>query len=226
MNASSMLSHASPVVIFIVLGLIGVSILSWAITFWSYSFNLKEAKRAKVLEEVVEAKVIDDIAKTIDERYFTDRTFSVLFWKVRKELSRGRKLSLSESMAKHQVIMETIRNFSETYEKKLSRGKNIQATMATLAPYVGLVGTVWGILNAFVAMGEVSNVSFTELAPAIGEALIATAIGLVAAISASFGQNVITSFSEDSTDVFKNSSERFLNAYTLSRVNESRGHEE
>ncbi|ELP6119151.1 TPA: hypothetical protein I7730_14380 [Vibrio vulnificus] len=225
MNASSMLSHASPVVILIVLGLIGVSILSWAITFWSCSFNFKEAKRAKVLNEVVEGKVIEDITKSLDERYLTDRTFEVIFSKTKVELSKGKALSLNEAMAKHQIIMETISNFTETYEKRLSKGKNMQATMATLAPYVGLVGTVWGILNAFVAMGEVANVSFTELAPAIGEALIATAIGLVAAISASFGQNMITSISEHSADRFKNSSERFLNAYTLKRVNESRGNQ-
>lgn len=71
----------------------------------------------------------------------------------------------------------------------LSDRLNILATIGSVAPFVGLFGTVWGIMRAFIAIGATQNTSLAVVAPGIAEALFATAIGLFAAIPAVIGYN-------------------------------------
>lgn len=68
--------------------------------------------------------------------------------------------------------------------RKITRGTNILATIGSTAPFVGLFGTVWGIMNAFIGISETKTTSLAVVAPGIAEALLATAMGLVAAIPA------------------------------------------
>jgi biopolymer transport protein TolQ len=63
------------------------------------------------------------------------------------------------------------------------------ATVGSTSPYIGLFGTVWGIMNSFRALGEIKNATLANVAPGISEALIATAIGLFAAIPAVIAYN-------------------------------------
>ena len=63
------------------------------------------------------------------------------------------------------------------------------ATVGSISPYIGLFGTVWGIMNSFMALGDVKNATLANVAPGIAEALIATAIGLFAAIPAVVAYN-------------------------------------
>ena len=72
---------------------------------------------------------------------------------------------------------------------KLETGLNFLATVGSTSPYVGLFGTVWGIMISFHALGNVANASIAMVAPGISEALIATAMGLFAAIPAVVGYN-------------------------------------
>ena len=76
------------------------------------------------------------------------------------------------------------------------------ATVGSTAPYVGLFGTVWGIMNSFIALSDVQQATLAMVAPGIAEALIATAIGLFAAIPAVIAYNRLS-----------NQSERLLNRY-------------
>ncbi|MCV5233120.1 MotA/TolQ/ExbB proton channel family protein, partial [Escherichia coli] len=63
------------------------------------------------------------------------------------------------------------------------------ATVGSISPYIGLFGTVWGIMHAFIALGEVKQATLSMVAPGIAEALIATAMGLFAAIPAVMAYN-------------------------------------
>ena len=74
---------------------------------------------------------------------------------------------------------------SENVERNLT----FLATAGSTAPFIGLFGTVWGIMNAFIALGEVQQATLAMVAPGIAEALIATAIGLFAAIPAVIAYN-------------------------------------
>jgi biopolymer transport protein ExbB len=68
--------------------------------------------------------------------------------------------------------------------QRVSRGAGILATIGATAPFVGLFGTVWGIMNAFIGISESQTTNLAVVAPGIAEALLATALGLVAAIPA------------------------------------------
>ncbi|TAJ52024.1 MAG: protein TolQ, partial [Nevskiaceae bacterium] len=71
-------------------------------------------------------------------------------------------------------------------------GLSMLATVASASPYVGLFGTVWGIMSAFIAIGNVKQASLAMVAPGIAEALIATAMGLFAAIPAMIAFNFLS----------------------------------
>ena len=77
--------------------------------------------------------------------------------------------------------------------ERLEGGLAFLATVGSTSPYVGLFGTVWGIMNAFIAIGNVKQATIAMVAPGIAEALIATAMGLFAAIPAVIGYNIFTS---------------------------------
>ena len=79
----------------------------------------------------------------------------------------------------------------------LESGLTTLASIGSVAPYVGLFGTVWGIMNAFIGLAQVDQVTLATVAPGIAEALIATAIGLFAAIPAVLAFNHYTSKSEE-----------------------------
>ena len=78
----------------------------------------------------------------------------------------------------------------------LEKGLNFLATASSASPFIGLFGTVWGIMNAFTAIANEGNTNLTVVAPGIAEALFATALGLVAAIPATIFYN---KFSNDLT---------------------------
>jgi biopolymer transport protein ExbB len=77
--------------------------------------------------------------------------------------------------------------------RAMARGTGVLATIGATAPFVGLFGTVWGIMNSFTAIAASGNTSLPVVAPAIAEALFATAIGLVAAIPATIAYNKFSS---------------------------------
>ena len=85
-------------------------------------------------------------------------------------------------------VKDRVRSILERVEmqaaKRLRRGTGVLATIAATAPFVGLFGTVWGIMNAFIRISETKSTNLAVVAPGIAEALLATAIGLVAAIPA------------------------------------------
>ena len=76
--------------------------------------------------------------------------------------------------------------------RRISRGTGLVATIGATAPFVGLFGTVWGIMNAFIGISEAHTTNLAVVAPGIAEALLATALGLVAAIPAVVIYNHLT----------------------------------
>lgn len=83
------------------------------------------------------------------------------------------------------------------------------ATVGSISPYIGLLGTVWGIMTAFIALGQVKQATLQMVAPGIAEALIATAIGLFAAIPAVVGYNRFSAKVEKIENAYGNFMEEF-----------------
>ena len=99
----------------------------------------------------------------------------------------------SESRAERRERIERAMRAALSAElKRLERGLPVLATTGSAAPFIGLFGTVWGIMNSFSAIAASQDTSLSVVAPGIAEALFATAIGLVAAIPAVIGYNKLT----------------------------------
>lgn len=79
-------------------------------------------------------------------------------------------------------IMARLERVQTTLSSNMNQGTGVLATVGSVAPFVGLFGTVWGIMNSFIGIAETQTTSLAVVAPGIAEALLATAIGLVAAI--------------------------------------------
>ena len=94
----------------------------------------------------------------------------------------------------------------EKYENKLT----FLATVGSVAPFIGLFGTVWGIMNSFQSIAISRNTSLAIVAPGIAEALFATALGLLAAIPAVVAYNKFTSSSRKFTQKLENFTQTFL----------------
>tara|TARA_Y100001958_G_C20658602_1_gene183362 strand:- start:166 stop:489 length:324 start_codon:yes stop_codon:yes gene_type:complete len=93
---------------------------------------------------------------------------------------------------------------------KISKGFTFLATVGSTAPFIGLFGTVWGIMNSFQSIAISRNTSLAIVAPGIAEALFATALGLLAAIPAVIAYNKFNNDSIKYTQRLENFSKRFL----------------
>ncbi len=94
--------------------------------------------------------------------------------------------------------------------ERLEGGLSLLATIGSVSPYVGLLGTVWGIMSAFISIGSAKQASLAMVAPGIAEALIATAIGLFAAIPAVVAYNFFTRSIESLENRFSTFSEEMV----------------
>jgi biopolymer transport protein TolQ len=103
---------------------------------------------------------------------------------------QGARIDADDALA---AVQRQMRVAMARETEKLEGGLSLLATIGSTSPYVGLFGTVWGIVNAFVAIGNVKQATLASVAPGIAEALIATAIGLFAAIPAVIAYNFFVS---------------------------------
>jgi biopolymer transport protein TolQ len=134
------------------------------------------------------------------------------FVRLRKGNSNGQALVDGTYRAMRVVLSREV----EELESRLP----FLATAGSISPYIGLFGTVWGIMNAFIALGEVKQATLDMVAPGIAEALIATAIGLFAAIPAVIAYNRFSHQVEKLENGYANFMEEFsaiLNRQALSQ---------
>ncbi len=178
--------------------LIYFSVVSWAIIFYKllqvYRAN-KESER--FLEFFWKSKRFDTISSQLDR--FPNSPLSIMFNEGYTELKK-----LMETGGEQQIddpsvistegggidnISRALRRATTSEITRLEKYTTFLATTGSTAPFIGLFGTVWGIMTAFKGIGESGSASLAVVAPGIAEALIATAIGLVAAIPAVMGYN-------------------------------------
>jgi biopolymer transport protein TolQ len=182
--------NASIVVQLVLVSLVLASITSWTMIF-DRSRVLKRARRA---------------ADDFEQRFWSGGDLSALYRDLEqdkrginglasifragfREYVRLRKGDNRDSMA---VLQGTERSMRVALSRELDRlevNLPFLATVGSTSPYVGLFGTVWGIMNAFHALGNVKQATLALVAPGISEALVATAIGLFAAIPAVIAYN-------------------------------------
>ena len=127
-------------------------------------------------------------------------------------------LALVEKRNRPKAELKEIADSAIDWEvTKLQRKLTVLGTLGSITPFIGLFGTVWGIMNAFTGLSSLENVSIAVVAPGIAEALVATAIGLFAAIPATAAYNYFANRIERISNRFESFSEEFLNILARQR---------
>lgn len=122
---------------------------------------------------------------------------------------------LTDRIDLHEWITMSLQRSVDAVNSKLSSGMSFLATVGSTAPFVGLFGTVWGVLNALIAIGVAGQASIDRVAGPVGEALIMTAIGLAVAVPAVMGYNWLLRRNKSLQDGLRNFSSD-LHAYLVS----------
>lgn len=186
----SLISNASFVVQLVMLALLSASVTSWVLIFQRGSM-LRAAKKA--LEGFEErfwsgidlSKLYRQAGSNPDPDSGAEQIFRAGF----KEFSRLRQQPGMDPDAVMDGVSRAMRVAISREEEKLEQSLPFLATVGSTSPYVGLFGTVWGIMNSFRGLAKVQQATLATVAPGIAEALIATAIGLFAAIPAVIAYN-------------------------------------
>ncbi|MEQ9942609.1 tol-pal system-associated acyl-CoA thioesterase [Pectobacterium aroidearum] len=183
-----MYQHADAVVKTVMIGLLLASVITWAI-FFSKSVEMSGAKRRLRREYLAleQAKTLDDALETADA-FKTGSVAQQLLVDAQNELELSAR-SDDNNGIKERTAFRLERRVAAT-GRHMGRGNGYLATVGAVAPFVGLFGTVWGIMNSFIGIAQTQTTNLAVVAPGIAEALLATAIGLVAAIPAVVIYNV------------------------------------
>lgn len=180
--------QAGIVVKLVMLGLIGASVWTWAIVVDKYISYGKARRALDNFEQVFwSGQSLEELYRTLSERQ--NAGMSAIFvaamreWK--KSFERGARAPMGLQMRIDRAMDVTLARETETLEARLGS----LATIGSAAPFIGLFGTVVGIMTSFQAIAGSSSTNLAVVAPGIAEALLATAIGLVAAIPAVIAYN-------------------------------------
>jgi biopolymer transport protein TolQ len=181
---------ASLVVQLVLLILVLASVLSWAAIF----DRSRVVRRARDAADNFEAKFwsggdLSALYRELGQEEKTLTGLAAIFRNGFKEYVRLRKTDPNDTMA---VILGAERSMRVALSREMDRlesNLSFLATVGSTSPYIGLFGTVWGIMHAFHALGNVQQATLALVAPGISEALVATAIGLFAAIPAVVAYN-------------------------------------
>lgn len=182
--------HASFVVQLVLLVLVLASILSWTMILDRGRVLGKARRSANAFEERFwSGGDLSALYKDLSSNEKASHGLAAIFRAGFQEFVRLRKIEGNDTMAILQGAERSMRVAVSREMDRLESNLAFLATVGSTSPYVGLFGTVWGIMHAFHALGNVDQATLALVAPGISEALVATAIGLFAAIPAVIAYN-------------------------------------
>lgn len=177
----------------VILILIFCSFWSWRILFVKF-FLLRRLYRLSVGFEKqfqMQGKTLQSIYENLCQK--PREPFAALLKIALQEIAKMPSKDLARKESLKSDIEELLLRAAQKEMMRLKQGIDFLASIASSAPFIGLFGTVWGIMNSFEAIARAGNTNLTVVAPAISEALFATALGLFVAIPASLAYNKIAS---------------------------------
>ncbi len=187
--------HASAVVKFVMLILLAASVYGWYLIAKLEILHKKINQEDQHFEQVfwsgAELKTLFQNAQINPNKRGHEAIFFEGFSEFVKLRQKG--VSREERLAGTERMLRVSLSRQQT---PLEQGLPLLASIGSVSPYIGLLGTVWGIMNAFMGLSQVQQASLAAVAPGIAEALIATAIGLFAAIPAVLAFNRYSAKSE------------------------------
>ena len=187
--------HADIVVKAILLALIGASLWSWAIILdKSVRFTALGREANRFEDEVASGQPLEEVAAAAGERprHALPRMLQAALREWREARIKG-LLAGAQSDGQAAFLIQRIDRVLDSVaareSQRVEEGLGSLAIVATASPFIGLFGTVWGIMNAFQAIAISKNTNLSVVAPAIAQALFATAVGLATAIPAYIAYN-------------------------------------
>ena len=221
MNASADMSivtlvmNASPVVKCVLAILVLASLVSWATIFSKWCVLSRTLRETDGFEQRFWSganltKLLETASAHAKKTSAEERIFAA---------GMTEFLKLSEK-PESEMLSGVRRSMSAAFQREIDdlvRGLPLLASIGSVSPYIGLFGTVWGIMNAFTGLSTLENVSLAVVAPGIAEALVATAIGLFAAIPATVAYNSFATKLDRITNRFDSFSEEFMNILARQR---------
>nr|WP_283104922.1 protein TolQ [Shewanella marisflavi] len=185
-----MFLQASLLVKFVMLTLLALSVMSWAVIIQRRRLLTSARQRSLKFEDKFWSGVdLNKLYKELSARQESNTGLEAMFYAGFKEYAR---LSTLNGKVPEAVMDGSYRAMRVSLSRELEKLEThlpLLATIGSTSPYIGLFGTVWGIMNSFIALGAVENATLAMVAPGIAEALIATAMGLFAAIPAVIAYN-------------------------------------
>lgn len=209
LNFFDLVLQASLLVQFVMLLLLAVSIFSWAFIFErSKALNYARSEMKKFEDKFWSGVDLNNLYQELSARQSVQGMAS-MFCAGFKEFVRLRK---TVSIPAEAIMDGTFRAMRVALSREVDSLENrlpFLATAGSISPYIGLFGTVWGIMTAFIALGDVQQATLAMVAPGIAEALIATAMGLFAAIPAVIAYNRFSNQVEKLENSYGNFMEEF-----------------
>jgi biopolymer transport protein ExbB len=195
----ALIDHGTAVSYTILGILLLMSLVSWYITFTKYWDQYRLGKAARNVEKNFWSagsarEGADRLAKDDDFREIAE---SAIRAAAHHEGRLGDRISLRDWL--NMALTRAVDNLNS----KLSGGLSFLATVGSTAPFVGLLGTVYGILNALIKIGLSGQPSIDKVAGPVGEALIMTALGLVVAVPAVFAYNILLKRNKAIQDIMR-----------------------
>ena len=190
MSMLQLVLHASWVVQLVMLLLVGVSIASWAAIFR----KLFALKRVKALNDEFEKEFwsgtsLNDLFAAAAQNARLSGPMERIFASGMREYQKLRERRVTDASTLMDGARRAMRASYQREVDVVETNLSFLASVGSVSPYVGLFGTVWGIMHAFTGLASLQQVTLATVAPGIAEALVATAIGLFAAIPAVVAYN-------------------------------------
>jgi len=208
-----LISQSGPVALLVILILGGLSIGVWAIIFIKFKRNKKEAAAFDLwFKKMAKAESLKDINKIAKE--IKDCSLTKIARVCIKEIEGlAPYVSFASLEARTQLVEEAVER-SVDHEKHVNDKKlSFLALSSSVAPFLGLFGTVWGIMHSFLEIGNQGSANITVVAPGIAEALVTTIVGLSVAIPSSAAFNFFVAFNRKSEAYMYNFSSEILSLF-------------
>jgi len=211
MDLMTLVLTASPVVQAVMLILALMSVAVWAIAF----AKSNELRKSRLQAEQFEANFwgsqeLTNLFKEVESNRDTHKGLSLIFADGFREFIRLQNQGVTNTTDLVSASQRAIKIAFSRENDRLEKHLNFLATVGSSAPYIGLFGTVWGVMHAFQSLGNVQHATLAAVAPGISEALIATAIGLFAAIPAVIAYNRLSNRVDLLMNEYENFADNFL----------------
>jgi len=209
MSLFSLVTRASFLVQVVMMILLSASVLSWVIIVLKYKvLKLARAEAVRFEDQFWSGINLSDLYQQVKRKNEERRGIARIFEAGFAEYVRTHKNKTNPDMMLASV-QRSMKVAVAREEDALDSHLSLLATIGSISPYIGLFGTVWGIMRSFIALGAVEHASLAMVAPGIAEALIATAMGLFAAIPAVIAYNRYAESVDRLSSTYENFAEEF-----------------